>query len=306
VSDSATGGGLARRLFAHRSAQWSLVIIGLIVLAATIGPRIYKYTGREQPDVVGMKNQPPSSEHPFGTDQYSRDVLGRFLSGARLSLAISSVAVLLSMTLGTTYGLIAGYFGGRVDALLMRILDAFLAIPRVLLLIAILTPWRPGLVGLVVVIGCTGWFGVSRLVRAETMTIRQLDYVAAARALGAPTGRVLWRHLLPNVAGPIIVAATLAVGNVIVLEAGLSYLGAGVREPNASWGSLFLDGATSFAGAWWVVFFPGAAIVATVLAFNVLGDALRDVVDPRQLPGSRSLLAPSDPFGTGTEPTENG
>jgi peptide/nickel transport system permease protein len=143
--------------------------------------------------------------------------------------------------------------------------------------------------GLIVLLGATGWFGVSRLVRAETMSAKQIDYVAAARALGANDVRILWRHLLPNVISPVIVAATLAVGNVIALEAGLSYLGVGAQAPTASWGSIFFDGIDSFADNWWVALFPGIAIVVTVLSFNVLGDALRDVLDPRQLHLARPL-----------------
>jgi peptide/nickel transport system permease protein len=154
----------------------------------------------------------------------------------------------------------------------------------VLLLIAVLTLWHPvPVAGLIILLAATGWFGVSRLVRAETVTAKHLDYVAAARALGASDVRILWRHLLPNVIAPVLVAATLAVGNVIALEAGLSYLGIGAKAPAASWGSIFFEGVEFFAGNWWVALFPGIAIVATVLAFNVLGDALRDVLDPRQL-----------------------
>jgi peptide/nickel transport system permease protein len=179
--------------------------------------------------------------------------------------------------------LVAGYVGGRVDNAMMRILDGFLSIPRVLILIAVLTLHPVPLTGLIILLGATGWFGVSRLVRAETISAKQLDYVAAARALGASDVRTLWRHLLPNVISPVIVAATLAVGNVISLEAGLSYLGIGAKAPTPSWGSIFNEGIGSFTGNWWVALFPGIAIVATVLAFNVLGDALRDVLDPRQL-----------------------
>jgi peptide/nickel transport system permease protein len=187
------------------------------------------------------------------------------------------------MTLGTAYGLVAGYVGGRLDNAMMRILDGFLSIPRVLILIAVLTLHPVPLTGLIILLGATGWFGVSRLVRAETISAKKLDYVAAARALGASDVRTLWRHLLPNVISPVIVAATLAVGNVISLEAGLSYLGIGAKAPTPSWGSIFNEGIGSFTGNWWVALFPGIAIVATVLAFNVLGDALRDVLDPRQL-----------------------
>jgi peptide/nickel transport system permease protein len=273
-----------RRLVHHRSARWGLAVIALLVLAAVVGPFVSAYSCNEQLDIVKLANARPSWSHPFGTDQYSRDVLTRVLCGARVSLAVATLAVLLSMTLGAAYGLIAGYVGGRVDNAMMRILDGFLSIPRVLLLIAVLTLWHHVPIGgLIALLGATGWFGVSRLVRAETMSAKQIDYVAAARALGANDVRILWRHLLPNVISPVIVAATLAVGNVIALEAGLSYLGVGAQPPTASWGSIFNDGIELFAGNWWVALFPGIAIVVTVLAFNVLGDALRDVLDPRQL-----------------------
>jgi ABC-type dipeptide/oligopeptide/nickel transport system permease subunit len=277
---------LLRRLWRHRSARWALVVIVLLVVAALVGPLLTGYGGNDQPDIVGLNNQPPSWHHPFGTDQYSRDLLTRVLLGARISLTVASLAVVISMTLATAYGLIAGYAGGAVDAVMMRILDGCLSIPRVLLLIAILTLWTPvPLSGLIILLGTTGWFGVSRIVRAQTMATRNLEYIQSARALGATNGRILLRHVFPNVATPVIVAATLAVGNVIALEAGLSYLGVGAREPAPSWGSIFLDGVEFFAGNWWVVFFPGVAIVITVLAFNVLGDALRDVLDPRQVHG---------------------
>lgn len=279
-----------RRVASHRSARWALGAIGVLVVAALVGPLLSPYSCHEQLDIVRLQNAPPTWSHPFGTDQYSRDVLARVLCGARISLAIATLAVLLSMTLGTIYGLIAGYLGGRIDNTMMRILDGFLSIPRVLLLIAVLTLWEHvPLGGLILMLGSTGWFGVSRLVRAETVSARQLDYVAAARALGASDFRIVARHLLPNVIAPVVVAATLAVGNVITLEAGLSYLGIGVAPPTASWGSIFNEGAESFPANWWVVLFPGIAIVATVLAFNVLGDALRDVLDPRQLHLARPL-----------------
>lgn len=247
-----------------------------------MGPWLAAHSSVEQLDIVALKNRPPSLEHVFGTDQFSRDVFARVLSGARISLAVGMLAVLVSMTLGTAYGLVAGYVGGRVETVMMRLLDGLLAIPRILLLIATLTLWRPELAGLILLIGCTGWFPLSRLVRAQTVAARGTDYVAAAHALGVSHARILWRHILPNVASPVIVTATLGVGNVIALEAGLSYLGIGVRPPTASWGSMFTEGTGALGGAWWTVFFPGVAIVLTVLAFNVLGDALRDVLDPRQ------------------------
>lgn len=275
---------VAARLWAHRSARWALVVIALLIIAAIVGPWLVSYTGNEHLDIVAMKNRPPSWAHPFGTDSYSRDLLSRVLRGARISLSIGALSVLLSITIGTLYGVVAGYTGGMLDSVMMRILDGFLAIPRVLLLLAILALWSPVPIwGLVLVIGCTGWFSVSRLVRAETLTARKQPYVEAARALGASDMAIMLRHLLPNVIAPVLVAATLGIGNVIALEAGLSFLGVGAHEPTPSWGSIFLEGVDFGADAWWIVFFPGVAIVVTVLAFNILGDALRDVLDPRQV-----------------------
>ncbi len=285
--NSAPRKNVARRLLAHSTGRWAVGVIVLMILAAIVGPHLMPYSGIEQLDIVRLKNSPPSWAHPFGTDQYSRDVLARVLRGARISLAISTLSVLISITIGTAYGLVAGYAGGATDAALMRLLDGFISIPRIFLLIAVLSLWNPvPLTALILLLGATGWFTVSRLVRAETLTARTQDYVQAARALGASDVRILWRHLLPNVATPVLVAATLGVANVIALETGLSYLGLGAREPTPSWGSIFLDGVDFFAGNWWVVLFPGIAIIGTVLAFNVLGDALRDVLDPRQLHGT--------------------
>jgi peptide/nickel transport system permease protein len=290
MPSGAPSGSLLRRLGSRRAARWSLAVIALLALVAVVGPHVMKYGPNEQLDIVGLKNAPPSSSHPFGTDFVGRDLLSRVVSGARISLAISAIAVALSISLGTAYGLVAGYAGGLLDGTMMRILDGFLAIPRVLLLIALTTIWkRPmPLWALPVLIGATGWFGVSRLVRAETLALRRATFVEAAQALGASTTRTLWRHILPNVATPVIVFATLAVGNVILLESGLSYLGAGTTPPTASWGALFNDGMGSPPSVWWVLVFPGIAILVTVLAFNVLGDALRDVLDPRQVHGSHT------------------
>lgn len=275
---------LVARLIADRSARWSLFVIVALVVAAAAGPLVSNQSCIAQLDIVRLKNAPPSLAHWFGTDSFSRDVLARVLCGGRISLAIGVLAVLVSTTLGAAYGLAAGYLGGRVDNVMMRVLDALMSIPRVLILIAVLTLWHPvSLARLIVLIGVTGWFTVSRLVRAETLMAKNAEYVASARALGASDVRIVLRHLLPNVAAPIIVSSTLAVGNVIALEAGLSFLGVGVQPPTASWGAIFLDGMDAFTKAWWVVVFPGLAIVVTVLAFNKLGDALRDVLDPRQL-----------------------
>ncbi len=275
---------LARTLRDPRS-RVALVVLGVAVLAALLAPVLAPYDPSAQLDIVRLNGLGPSLAHPFGTDPYSRDVLSRVLFGARVSLAIAFAAVTLSVSIGILVGVVAGYVGGMTDTVLMRFVDAALAIPRLLLLIAVVALWGSiSVTTLTLLIAGVSWFAVSRLVRAETLAVRDRDYVVAARALGAPSSRIVLRHVLPNVVGPGIVSATLAIGNVILLEAGLSYLGIGVRPPTASWGSIIQDGAERVSDLWWLTVFPGLAIVITVFACNALGDALRDALDPRQLP----------------------
>jgi peptide/nickel transport system permease protein len=276
---------LWRRLWARRTARAAIVLLAVLATLAALAPLIAPYDPTAQLDIVALKRQPPSVAHPFGTDQSSRDVLSRVLYGGRLSLTIALLAVALSATISTTYGALSGFYGAWVDAVMMRVLDALLSIPRVLLVVAAAVLWGPlGLPAFILLLGATGWFNVARLVRAEVLSVVNRDYIAAARALGAPDRRLLVTHVLPNVVSPVIVAAALGVGNVIALEAGLSYLGAGVHAPHASWGNIIQDGGGEFGLLWWMSFFPGLAIVGTVLACNLLGDALRDALDPRQLP----------------------
>ncbi len=261
-----------------------LVTLSLIILVALLAPWIAPYDPKEQLDIVALNSQPPSLAHPLGTDTFSRDVLSRMIHGARFSLAISLGAVTLATIFGTILGAVAGYVGGVVDAVLMRLVDAAFSIPSLLLLIVVIALWgEVGVVFLTLLIAGIAWFTISRLVRAETMALRDADYVVAARALGVPGWRILARHVLPNVIAPAIVAGTLAIGNVILLEAGLSYLGIGVRPPNPSWGSIIQEGAERVSDLWWLTVFPGIAILVTVFACNALGDALRDALDPRQL-----------------------
>ena len=257
----------------------------LLTVAAIAAPLLTPYGPTETLDIVALKNLPPSLAHPFGTDQHSRDVLSRILHGARVSLAVGFLSVLVAVTLGTAYGAIAGYVGGVTDTVLMRVVDACLAIPRVMLLIAIATMWRPvSVVGMVLILGLTGWFGVSRLVRTLVVSAREDDFVAAARALGARDSRVLVHHILPRVTAPVLIAATFAVGNVIVIEAGLSYLGMGVQVPAPSWGNVFHDGIDVFTSSVWASVFASAALVVTVLAVNLVADGLRRALNARQLP----------------------
>ena len=255
--------------------------LAFLALLALLGPLALPEPFR-QFDLEDLANAAPSVDHPFGTDQLSRDVLSRVVSGARISLAVAALAVGLSITLGAGVGLVAGYWGGVLDAVLMRVVDGALAVPRLFLLLLVLSvPDRVPLAALILLIGTTGWFATSRLVRAEVLRLREETFVRAAEALGASRRRVIFRHLLVNAAGPLLVAATLGVGDVILLEAGLSFLGLGVQPPTPSWGGMILDGRPVLEAAPWVSVFPGAAIILTVLATNLVGDALRDAFDPR-------------------------
>jgi len=293
VHRGARGGsaGPWRRGLAHlasdRPAMAALFILAMLAALAILAPVVAPYLPNAQPDVVSGNNQPPSLDHLFGTDFASRDVFSRVLFGGRISLAVAALAVLLSTCLGTAYGAVAGFHGGRLDGVMMRVLDAALSIPRILLVMAVVAVARSITVPtLVLLLGVTGWFGTSRMVRAQVLSLREQDLTTAARALGARDREILWRHLLPNVASTVIVAATLSLGNVIILEAALSYLGIGIRPPTPSWGNIIQDGSSQLASAWWMALFPGLAIVITVLAINTLGDALRDALDPRTVDGT--------------------
>ncbi|HUQ19098.1 MAG TPA: ABC transporter permease [Gemmatimonadaceae bacterium] len=273
---------LGRRIRWNRSIIAAAALLLVIVIPCVLAPLFARYSPIEQLDIIGLRTQPPSALHPFGTDYYSRDVLSRVLYGGRLSLSIALVATLVSVTLGTAYGAIAGYAGGMVETVMMRILDALLSIPRLLLLIAIFAAWQQvPIEWFVVIVGFTGWYGLSRIVRGQVLAIKHEDYVVSARALGAGRRRIVLRHILPNLLTPIIVATALGVGHVILLETGLSYLGVGVPVPQASWGSIIQDGAENITTYWWISFFPGMAIVLTVMAFNALGDAFREALQPK-------------------------
>lgn len=272
-------------LVRDRSAMAGVALLVVLGVLAIMAKHIVPYECNAQPNIVGLKNIAPSLAHPFGTDEYSRDVLSRIICGSQVSLSVAFLSVIVAATVGTVYGAIAGYMGGVVDTTMMRLIDALLAIPRVLLLIAIATLWNGlGIIGLVLLLGLTGWFGVSRLVRTLVISTLEDEFVTAARALGASDLRVLGHHILPQIISPVLVSATLAIGNVIVIEAGLTYLGMGVRPPRASWGSVFSDGVNSFTSSWWVSVFAGVALVITVLAVNLVADGLREALNARQLP----------------------
>jgi peptide/nickel transport system permease protein len=262
-------------------AMVGLVVVVVLYLVALLAPLIAPFDPIAQGDLVRDSYAGPGVQHWLGTDQFARDMLSRIIYGARISLSIGFIAVAIAIVLGSLLGAIAGYIGGWLDSLLMRFTDMVMAFPRLVLLIMIIALFDPSITLIILVLGLTQWPGTARLVRGEVLSLREQEYVQAARALGFGRSRIILRHLIPNVLAPVIVAATLGIGNTIVLEAGLSFLGMGVQPPTPSWGTLVADGRQNLIGAWWVATFPGLAIVATVLAFNLVGDGLRDALDPR-------------------------
>jgi peptide/nickel transport system permease protein len=271
------------RYATHRSAVAALVALISLYVIAALSPWLATHDPIEIL-AQALVHHPPSRELLFGTDFASRDVFSRVLYGTRISLTIALLATVIAVTVGTAYGAMAGFVGGALDAVMMRLVDALLAIPRIVLLIAIGTLWSPlNVPTLILILGLTAWFGTSRLVRAEVLSLKEREMVAAARALGARDLAIVRRHVLPNVLSPVIVAATLGVAGVIVNEAALSYLGIGVPAPTPSLGNIIHDGTPYLATAWWVALFPGVALVITTLACNLAGDGLRDAMDPRQV-----------------------
>ncbi len=268
-------------LFTNRRWRYGIVLVGLFAGLAALAHWVAPYDPTAQ---LGLAEQwrPPSAAHPFGTDLYGRDVLSRVLYGARVSLVIAVLSVFLSISIGTSVGIAAGYCGGVVDTLTMRTVDAALAIPRVFLLLLVLGLWYGvDVIGLVIILGVTSWFGVSRIVRAEVMAVREREYMMAARSLGVGHGRILLHHVLPNVLAPVTVAATLGMGQIILIEAGLSFLGLGVQEPTASLGRMMSAGGGELLAAPWTTVFPGVVVILIVIGFSLMGDGFRDTLDPR-------------------------
>ncbi len=275
------GAGGWRRFARHRQAAMGAILLAALALSALLTPYLAPHDPAAQDRVVETRFQEPSAEHPLGTDRFGRDVLSRVLYGARVSLGIGTVAVLIAVTLGTAVGAAAGYLGGWVDGAAMRTVDLLLSFPRLVLLITVVALFEPSIGLVTLVLGLTGWMGTSRVVRGEVLSVREEPYVAAARSLGFGDARILLRHVLPNAVSPVIVSATLGVGHAILAEAALSFLGLGVQPPTASWGGMVAAGRDVMLDAWWITTFPGLAIVATVMSFNLVGDGLRDMMDPR-------------------------
>lgn len=256
-----------------------LVTIALLLLAALLAPLLTPYDPL-RPDIASAL-QSPSWSHPFGTDEAGRDILTRVLYGARISLRIGVVAVSVIMVVGVTIGVIAGTVGGWVDATIMRVADVFLAFPTLVLALAIATSLGGGMQNVIVAVAIAGWPWYARLVRSVVLSVRQEGYVEAAKVSGASWPRIVRRHILPNSIGPVVVQASQDLGFTILLAASLGFLGVGVEIPDPEWGTMINDGRDVFMSAWWVAAFPGLAIALAVLAFNLAGDGLRDILDPR-------------------------
>ncbi|SHH26459.1 ABC transporter permease [Tepidibacter thalassicus] len=268
-----------RRLKSNKVAMGSLVFLILLILLAVFGPMFSKYSYSDQN--LMMANQTPSSEHWFGTDKHGRDLYIRVLYGARISLTVGFVASIINLVVGVLYGGISGYFGGKVDNIMMRIVDILYTIPLTLYVILLMVVIGSGLKSILIALGSVYWLGMARLVRGQILSLKEQEYVLAAKTLGASDFRILLRHLIPNAMGPIIVTMTMAIPSAIFTEAFLSFIGLGVSAPMASWGVLANDALGSIRTYPYQLFFPSLAISITMLAFNFLGDGLRDALDPR-------------------------
>jgi peptide/nickel transport system permease protein len=274
-----------RRLARRRTSLFGLVVVAVVVLTALAAAVVTPFDPIEQD--IGERLKAPLTRdgagrvHPLGTDHLGRDILARIVFGARPALLVGFAAVAISGVLGMVTGLMAGYFGGRIDDLLMRLADIQLAFPFILLAIAVIGVLGPSLTTIICVIGVSSWVVYARIVRGAALSLREREFVQAAQALGSRDGRILVRHVLPNVFTPWLVVATLDMARVIVIESALSFLGLGVQPPTPTWGGMLADGRVYISTAWWLATFPGLAILITVLGINLFGDGLRDTLDPR-------------------------
>jgi peptide/nickel transport system permease protein len=268
-----------RALSKNRLALIGGAIVLVLALMAVAAPLVSPHDPHK-PNVKRIL-EPPSTRHWLGTDQIGRDVLSRMLYGARVSLAVGFVSVGIATAIGIALGAGAGYHGGPVDGAVMRLVDLMLVFPRFFLLLAVLAFLKPSIWTIMVVIGLTGWMGVARLVRAEFLALKEREFVIWSQSIGASAFRIIWRHILPNAMGPVLVAMTLGIPAAILTESGLSFLGLGVRPPYATWGNILNEGKEVIELAWWLSVYPGLAILVTVLSYNLLGEGIRDALDPR-------------------------
>ncbi len=274
------GGDAWRRLLRNRAAITGLILFIVMVLACVGGPFLSPYQ-YDQMDAFKVY-EAPSLKHWLGTDDLGRDLLTRTLVGGRISFAVALAATSVSLLIGVTYGAVSGYVGGRLDALMMRVVDVLYALPFTLLVILLITVFERNLMLLFVAIGAVEWLTMARIVRGQVMGLRHQEFIEACRVLGYSSPRIIFRHLLPNILGTVIIYVTLTIPSVMLLEAFLSFLGLGVQPPMSSWGSLIKEGVGAMEDYPWVMIFPGAAMFITLLGLNFLGDGLRDALDPRR------------------------
>ena len=271
------------RFTANRLAVAALCVILVMYLAALFAPLLAPYDPSAIENVTSTRYLAPSWPHPFGTDEFGRDLLSRALYGARVSLSVGLLAMLVAIFVGTTYGALAGYAGGFVDNVLMRIVDVVIAFPKFFLMLILVGIFEARIGILVLILGLTSWTDTARLVRGEILSLKKREFVESARAIGLPNRLIIIRHLIPNALASVLVTAALMVGGLIGAEAGLSFLGIGVRPPTPSWGNMVSAGQDALLVAWWVAFFPGCLLAITILCFNLLADGLRDALDPKTL-----------------------
>ena len=272
---------VAERFRRNRFAVGGGLLVLFLFLIALLAPVISPYDpGHIDTNIL---LQPPSSEHWLGTDELGRDVFSRMMYGARISLMVGFVAVGIATVIGVVIGAVSGYYGGWVDEIMMRFVDVMLTFPSFFLILAVIAMLEPSIMNVMVVIGITGWMGVARLVRAEFLSLRKRDFVAAAQSIGQSDFAIIFKHILPNAMAPVLVSATLGIAGAILTESALSFLGIGVQPPTPSWGSILTEGKNYIEFAWWLSLFPGLAILFTVLGYNLLGEGLRDALDVRLL-----------------------
>ena len=273
------GKDFRKRFWKNRMAVAGSVIVVLLFVVSLFAPWLAPY----DPNAIDLKNvlAPPSGGHPFGTDPLGRDVLSRMIWGAGISLKVGFVATGIAILIGTMLGAVAGYYGRWVDAVIMRFVDIMLCFPSFFLILAVIALLEPSIWNIMIVIGLTGWMGVTRLVRADFISLKERDFVQAARVIGAGDPRIIFLHILPNAMASVLVTATLGVAGAILTESALSFLGIGVQPPTPSWGNILTAGKDNIDIAWWLSFYPGLAILITVLGYNLLGEGIRDALDPR-------------------------
>ena len=265
----------------NRQILFGAIVILFMFLMAAFAPILATHDPLELNLSPQERLQPPSPGHIFGTDDLGRDLFSRMLYGARISLSVGFIAVAIMLVIGVTLGVIAGYYGKWVDALIMRLVEVMMCFPRFYLILMILAFLGPSIIYVMIVIGFTSWTGLTRLVRAEFLSLREREFAVAAKALGASDLRIAFRHILPNALAPVFVSITLSLGGAILLESGLSFLGLGVQIPTPSWGNIISTGRFYIDSAWWLTVFPGLAILLTVLSFYLVGEGLRAILDPR-------------------------